>query len=109
MLKTGKDVCGKGKERRTANVEGKGGDSMGKEGCWRRMERSEAFQPLTSSGTCPNLGLVFQWLVLLPWLWEKEPVYRKQAGCASHSLAGLGWRQKLTLFAAEKAPASRGV
>lgn len=104
MLRTGKDVCGKGKER-TANVE----DSMGQEGCWRRMERSETFQPLTSSATCPSLGLVFQWLVLLPWLWEKEPVYRKQAGCASHSLAGLGWRQKLALLAAEKAPASRGV
>lgn len=82
---------------------------MGQEGCWRRMERSETFQPLTSSATCPSLGLVFQWLVLLPWLWEKEPVYRKQAGCASHSLAGLGWRQKLALLAAEKAPASRGV
>lgn len=56
MPRTGKDVCGKGKER-TANVEGKGCDSMGKEGCWRMTERSEAFQPLSSSGTCPNLGL----------------------------------------------------
>lgn len=57
VLRTGKGVCGKGKEGRTAHVEGKGGDSMGTEGCCRRMERSEAFQPLTSSGTCPNLGL----------------------------------------------------
>lgn len=53
-------------------------------------------------------SLVFQWLVLLPWLWEQQPVYRKQAGCASHSLAGPGRRRKLALSAAEKAPACLG-
>lgn len=76
-------------------------------GGWREVK---PFNPSPAVAPVPILdSLVFQWLVLLPWLWEKEPVYRKQAGCASHSLAGLGWRQKLTLFAAEKAPASRGV
>lgn len=74
---------------------------------WREVK---PFNPSPAVPPVPALdSLVFQWLVLLPWLWEKEPVYRKQAGCASHSLAGLGWRQKLALLAAEKAPASRGV
>lgn len=74
---------------------------------WREVE---PFNPSPAVAPVPILdSLVFQWLVLLPWLWEKEPVYRKQARCASHSLAGLGWRQRLAPFAAEKAPASRGV
>lgn len=75
-----------------------------------RQREVKLFNPSAAVAPVPILdSLVFQWLVLLPRLWEKEPVYRKQAVCASHSLAGLGWRQKLTLFAAEKAPASRGV
>lgn len=52
-----KEVIGQGKERRTAKADGKGGESMREEGHWRRMGRSEAFQPITNSGTCPSLGL----------------------------------------------------
>lgn len=53
----GKEVGGKEKERRTAKAEDKGGESMREGEHWRRIGRSEAFQPITNSGTCPNLGL----------------------------------------------------
>ena len=102
VLRTVKAVGGKGKERRTAKVEGKGYESIGGGGHWRRMGRSEDFQWSTVAPV-PILDLlVFQWLVLLPRVWEQQPVYRKQAGCASRSLTRLGRRRKLALSAAEK-------
>lgn len=30
---------------------------MGEGGLWRKMGRSEVFQPITNSGTCPSLEL----------------------------------------------------
>lgn len=69
---------------------------------WGEMK---LFSPSLIAAPVPVLAsLVFQWLVLPPQFWEKQHVYRKQTICASHSLTGLEWRQKLALSAAEKAP-----
>lgn len=87
----------------------KGVSAWEKEGTGQRWGEVKPFRPSPTVAPVPVLdSLVFQWLVLLPWLWEQQPVYRKQAGCASHSLTGLGRLWKLALSAAEKAPACLG-
>lgn len=103
-------IGGKREERRRAKVEGKGHENVEEAEHCRRMGEMRLFSPSPTVAPVPILGsLAFQWLVLLLWLQEEQPVYRKQVGCVSHSLAGPGWRQKLALSAAEKAPDCWGV
>lgn len=84
----------------------KGVRAWEKKGAGERWGEVKSFSPSPTVAPVPVLNsLVFQWLVLLPWFWEQQPVYRKQAGCASHSLTGLGRTWKLSLSAAERAPA----
>lgn len=71
----------------------KGVRAWEKEGTGEGWGEVKPFSPSRTVAPVPILDLlVFQWLVLLPWLWEQQPVYRKQAGCASRSLARLGQR-----------------
>lgn len=87
----------------------KGVRAWEKEGTGKRWGEVKSFSPSPTVAPVPILdSLMFQWLVLLPQLWEHQLVYRKQVGCASRSLIGLGWRRKLAFSAAEKAPACLG-
>lgn len=110
IARPGKWIGRKREERRRAKVEGKGHENAEAAVHCGRMGEVRLFSPSPTVAPVPILDLlVFQWLVLLLWLWEEQPVYRKQVGCVSHSLTGPGWRQKLALSDAEKAPDCWGV
>lgn len=98
-----KKVGGKGNERRTAKMEGEGMRAWEKKGTGEGWGEVKPYSPWPTVAPVPILDLLlFQWLVLLPQLWEQQPVYRKQAGCAYCISLGWGGRESCLFLVLRK-------